>query len=145
MKTLIEMAQEIVLAQASTKAMTTEEMKAALQETFNMLKSLDGGTETEAETEKTVDVDPKKSIKKNKIVCLECGQEFKVLTSKHLASHGLDGKSYRAKYGFRKSQALCAKVVSERHSEVSKARGIPEKMRAYLDARRAKKADKATD
>lgn len=142
MKTVIEMAQEIVLAQASTRAMTTEEMKAALQETFNMLKSLDGGTETEAETEKTVDVDPKKSIKKNKIVCLECGQEFKVLTSKHLASHGLDGKSYRAKYGFRKGQALCAKVVSERHSEFSKARGIPEKMREYLDARSAKKAEK---
>lgn len=142
MKTVIEMAQEIVLAQASTKAMTTEEMKAALQETFNMLKSLDGGTETEAETEKTVNVDPKKSIKKNKIVCLECGQEFKVLTSKHLASHGLDGKSYRAKYGFRKGQALCAKVVSERHSEFSKARGIPEKMREYLDARSAKKAEK---
>ena len=140
MKTLIEMAQEIVLAQASTKTMTTEEMKVALQETFNMLKSLDGGIETEVVKE--TDIDPKKSIKKNKIVCLECGQEFKVLTSKHLASHGLDAKSYRAKYGFRKSQPLCAKVVSERHSEVSKARGIPEKMREYLQARSAKKAEK---
>lgn len=139
MKTLIEMAQEIVLAQASTKTMTTEEMKVALQETFNMLKSLDGGTETEVVKE--TDIDPKRSIKKNKIVCLECGQEFKMLTSKHLASHGLDAKGYRAKYGFRKRQPLCAKVLSERHSEVGKARGIPEKMRKYLDARSAKKAE----
>lgn len=142
MKTLIEMAQEIVLAQASTKAMTTEEMKAALQETFNMLKSLDGGTETEAQTEKTVDVDPKKSIKKNKIICLECGQEFKMLSPKHLKMHGLNPKTYREKYGFPKRQSLCAKALSETRSESAKARGIPEKMRAYLEARSTKKAEK---
>lgn len=140
MKTLIEMAQEIVLAQAGTKTMTTEEVKVALQEAFNMLKSLDGGTETEEP--KTVDIDPKKSIKKNKIVCLECGQEFKMLTSKHLASHGLDAKVYRAKYGFRKRQPLCAKALVEHRSESAKARGIPEKMREYLEARSAKKAEK---
>lgn len=138
MKTLIEMAQEIVLAQASTKAMSTEEMKTVFQGAFDMLKSMQ---EREVGTEETGAkpvIDPKKSIQKNKIICLECGEEFKMLTSKHLASHGLDAKSYRKKYGFSSRQALCAKVISKRHSEVSKARGIPEKMQAYLDSRRKK-------
>lgn len=141
MKSLIEMAQEIVVAQAATKTMTTEEMKVALQEAFNMLKSLEGGTEVEAPKE--VDIDPKKSIKKNKIICLECGQEFKMLSAKHLETHGLNAKTYREKYGFPKRQSLCAKALSETRAESAKARGIPEKMRAYLDARRAKKAEKA--
>lgn len=141
MKTLIEMAQEIVVAQASAKAMTTEELKVALQETFNMLKGLEGATEAEnVESVEKVEVDPKKSIRKNKIICLECGAEFKTLSWKHLQSHGLDAKSYRKKYGFRAGQSLCAKNLSERRSESAKARGIPEKMRAYLNARSAKKA-----
>ena len=66
-----------------------------------------------------------------------------MLSTKHLKLHGLDAKSYRAKYGFRKGQSLCAKALSETRAESAKARGIPEKMRAYLDARRAKKAEKA--
>lgn len=144
MKTLIEMAQEIVVAQAGTKTMTTEEMKVALQEAFNMLKSLDAGT-METEVAKEPDIDPKKSIKKNKIICLECGQEFKMLSAKHLETHGLNAKTYREKYGFRKRQSLCAKTLSETRAESAKARGIPEKMRAYLDVRRAKKAEKANN
>ncbi|MGD9818168.1 MAG: MucR family transcriptional regulator, partial [Desulfomonilaceae bacterium] len=40
-------------------------------------------------------LDPKKSIQRNKVVCLECGQEFKMLSPKHLKSHGLTGKEYR--------------------------------------------------
>lgn len=32
--------------------------------------------------------DPRKSVKEKSITCLECGKTFKILTRKHLASHG---------------------------------------------------------
>jgi predicted transcriptional regulator len=98
-----------------------------------------GVVETGSEAAPSV-TDPKKSIQKNKIVCIECGQEFKMLSPKHLASHGLDSKSYRKKYDFSARQPLCAKALSERRSLSSKERGLPDNLRKAIDARTKKKS-----
>ena len=99
-KTLVEMAAEIVQSQCGTTSMTTDEISQALQNTFKVLQGMQNdetlavieGAET-VETQKTA-VSPEKSILKNKIICLECGQEFKMLSPKHLKSHGLNGREY---------------------------------------------------
>ena len=93
-----------------------------------------------ATAEEAPAIDPKKSIQKNKVICLECGQEFKMLSPKHLKSHGLDSKEYRKKYGFSARQPLCAKALSERRSASGKERGIPENLKKAIDARSKKKA-----
>ena len=145
-KTLVEMTAEIIQSQISSKQMSTEEVKAALNETFKALKALQNAetcSVAEAETEATattLTVDPKKSIQRNKIVCLECGQEFKMLSPKHLASHGLDSKSYRKKYGYSARQPLCAKALSEKRSASGKERGIPENLQKAIVARTKKKS-----
>src|SRR4029450_4164006 len=41
----------------------------------------------------------RKSIAKHTVTCLECGQSLKQLSVRHLKEHGLDGRSYRVKYG----------------------------------------------
>ncbi len=145
-KTLVEMTAEIIQSQIGSKQMTTEEIKSALNETFQALKSLQdaeacGVVEVEAETANTV-TDPKKSIQKNKIICLECSQEFKMLSPKHLRSHNLDSKEYRKKYGFSARQPLCAKALSERRSASGKERGLPDNLRAAIVARTKKKSVK---
>jgi len=138
-KTLVEMTAEIVQSQIGSKQMTTDEIKSALNETFQALKSLQN-TEASGQVEPGTEVnapvvDPKKSIQKNKVVCLECGQEFKMLSPKHLKSHGLDAKEYRKKYGFTARQPLCAKSLSEKRSASGKERGIPENLRQAIVAR----------
>lgn len=138
-KTLVEMTAEIIQSQISSKQMTTEELKIALNETFQTLKALQdseasGVIEAEIEVSGTV-VDPKKSIQKNKIVCIECGQEFKMLSPKHLRSHGLDAKEYRKKYRFSARQPLCAKALSEKRSQSGKERGLPDNLRKAITAR----------
>ena len=141
-KSLTELAQEIVQAQASEKQMTIDEIRSSLQETFQMLKSLQenesDGLQAEVGKQANPDIEPKKSIKKNRITCLECGQEFKMLSHRHLAEHGLDAKSYRKKHGIPARQPLCAKSLSERRSQSGKDRGLPENLRKYLDSRSAK-------
>lgn len=142
-KSLVEMTAEIIQSQIGSKQMTTEEIKAALNNTFQTLKALQGteavgGTEPEPETNNSV-LEPKKSIQKNKIICLECGQEFKMLSPKHLRSHGLDAKSYRKKHGFSSRQPLCAKALSEKRSLSGKERGIPENLRKSIEGRTGKK------
>ena len=144
-KTLVEMTAEIIQSQISSKQMSTEELKTALNETFQALKALQDAescscecTDAEAGTSAPT-VDPKKSIQKNKVVCLECGQEFKMLSPKHLKSHGLDSKEYRKKYGFSARQPLCAKALSEKRSASGKERGIPANLQKAIEARTKKK------
>ena len=145
-KTLVQMTAEIIQSQITSKQMTTDEIKVALTETFQALKSLqdaEAGGVVEAGTEATTSViDPKKSIQKNKVICIECGQEFKMLSPKHLKSHGLNSKEYRKKHGMSARQPLCAKALSEKRSQSGKERGLPDNLRKAIDARTKKKVTK---
>ena len=142
-KTLVEMAAELVQAQCTTKGMSTDEMTLSLQNAFKALQDLQveeakvaqGGV-LESGLAAAPSMDPKKSIQKNKIVCLECGEEFKMLSPKHLKSHGLNGSQYREKYGFSKRQPLCAKALSERRQKAGKKRGLPENLKAAIAKRK---------
>ena len=148
-KSLVELTVEIIQGQTSKKQMTTEEIANALKDTFQALKSLQDSEVSsgiEPDTLETTKVlDPKKSIQKNKVVCLECGKEFRMLSGKHLASHGLDSKTYRKKYGFPARQPLCAKSLSEERSAGAKERGIPENLQKAIAARTKKKTVDAVE
>ncbi|MCI5131622.1 MAG: transcriptional regulator [Candidatus Electrothrix sp. EH2] len=142
-RTLVEMTADIIQSQISGSNMSTDEIKTALNDTYQALKDLQeaelAGTDIEGKEDKPA-MEPKRSIQKNKIVCLECGQSFKMLT-KHLKSHGMTSKEYRQKYGFSSTQSLCAKSLSEERSQASKERGIHPNLRKTF-GNRAKKNKK---
>ena len=149
-KTLVEMAADLVQSQCATKSMTTEEITFALQSTFKSLQSLqvdetkfsqsaaEGIALGEERIGQGPDISPEKSIQKNKIICMECGQEFRMLSPKHLKSHGLTGREYRKKWGFSLRQPLCARSLSERRKKAGKERGLPDNLKKAI-ARRKKK------
>jgi predicted transcriptional regulator len=146
-KTLVEMAADIIQSQCSSVGMTAEEIGLSLQNTFKTLQSLQA-TEILAGQEGTIEaglsakpgktISPEKSLQKNKVICLECGQEFKMLSPKHLRSHGLTSREYRVKYGFSLRQPLCAKSLSERRKKAGKERGLPENLRKAIAKRKKK-------
>ena len=144
-KSLVEMTAEIIQSQISGRDMSTEEIRVALNDTYKTLKSLQdaeiSGQATESDESKP-SMEPKRSIQRNKVVCLECGQEFKMLSPKHLKSHGLTSKEYRKKYGFSARQPLCAKSLSERRSKSGKERGLPDNLRKAIAARSKKSKKK---
>jgi predicted transcriptional regulator len=140
-KTLTEMAADIVTAQASHTAMSADEMGDALTKTFDSLKSIksmEEGTEAEPAA-----MDPKKSIQRTKVICLECGKEFKQLGNRHLKEHGMDHKEYRKKYGFSARQPLTAKTLSAKRRKTAKELGLGEKLQKGLQAARKAKAKAA--
>ncbi len=148
-KSLVEMAAEIITAQTSASGMNTEEINQALQQTFSVLKNLQhqetcdvAGEEGTATDSGKPAVAPEKSILKNKIICLECGESFRMLSPKHLRSHGLTGREYRTKHGFKMRQPLCAKSLSERRKKAGKARGLPDNLRKSIAKRRKNGAAK---
>ena len=63
-------------------------------------------------------IDGKKSIKENSVTCLECGKVCKVLTVRHLVTHGLTTDEYRAKYGMKKGTPLVAKSLARERKKI---------------------------
>lgn len=151
-KTLVEMAAEIVQSQCSSQNMNTDEVTAALQTTYKALQVLQTNETQVAQGAITPEgllatdapkVSPEKSIQKNKIICLECGQEFKMLSPKHLRSHDLTGRTYREKYGFSLRQPLCAKALSDRRKKAGKERGLPANLKKAIENRKKKGGKKS--
>jgi len=116
MDEFIKQALEIVKAQAGVRPMTEEEMMSMVTKlAMNLRGVAENGAAAEAGTEASpeVNIDPKKAIKEKSVTCLECGKTFKVLTKKHLATHGLTPEEYREKYGYKKGPPLIAKSLSK--------------------------------
>jgi predicted transcriptional regulator len=117
-QTLLEMAKDLVMAQIEAHRLSPEEMHTALQQTYASLKALqaqEDGHGTIAVVTPETPPEPinwKKSITKYTVTCLECGQSLKQLSVRHLKDHGLDGRSYRAKYGIPRTQPLAAKETT---------------------------------
>lgn len=143
-KTLTEMAADIVAAQAGVTRMLAEEMSEALTRTYDSLRKIKGleegiAAEMPAAGAAVVAMEPKASIQRNKIICLECGKEFKQLSRSHLKSHGLTPKDYRKKHGLKAGQALTAKALSAKRRKTAKERGLGEKLAAARKSRKKKK------
>lgn len=102
---------EIAKAQASVRVMKEEEITAFVQKVTQ-------GIRVVAETEQPVEMsteemvlEGRKSVKEKSVICLECGKNFKVLTKRHLATHGISTDEYREKWGFKKGSALVCKAL----------------------------------
>ena len=121
---------EIVKAQASVRVMTEDEITTLVRRLSVGLKSIadsEGGDDTLPEGA----VNPRKSIKEKSIVCLECGKTFKILTRRHLNSHGLDPAAYREKWGLKKDTPLVSKGLQRERRKKMKDMKLWEKRRKH--------------
>ncbi len=140
-KSITEMAAEIVQAQAARACMTAEETRESLETIYASLqglKNVEGGV-VEAADPDPVSMDPRKSIQKHKVFCLECGKEFKQLTNRHLKEHGITTREYRKKHGFSARQALSAKTLTARRRQSALDRNLGEVLKKARASRGKKK------
>lgn len=122
MEDSLKEAVEIVKAQASVRNMTEDEITSMVKSLSEKIKGIEGGEQAPEEKQEPA-VDPKKAIREKSVVCLECGKSFKVLTKKHLASHGLTPEEYKAKWGYKKNQSLvCKSLARERRKKMQDMR-----------------------
>ena len=100
---------EIVKAQASVRTMTVEEisgMVKKLADGISAIKSESGGM---SDGDKAID--PQKAIKEKSVTCCVCGKAFKLITKKHLSTHGLTVEAYREQCGYKKGTPLACKAL----------------------------------
>ena len=119
---------EIVKAQAKVRTMSEEEIIAMVQKLAEGIRGVCGG-DALAEEGQVQAVPVRKAIKEQSIVCLECGKSFKILTKKHLASHGLEPDSYREKWGFKRGMPLVCKALQRERRKKMKSMKLWEKRR----------------
>jgi len=148
-KTLVEIASELVQTQVSLTSMSAGEIASSLRQVFSALQELQKSEEEgtrpaltsegipEALEEKPA-VAPENSILNDKVICLECGAEFKQLSQKHLSVHNMTPKEYKKKYGFPLRAPLSAKSLTKARSRAAKKRGLPENLVKYQEERKQK-------
>jgi len=118
----IKSALEIVKAQASVRSMTDEEISSMVRRLAAGILEISLGL-CPQDDEAVVEMDPKKAVKEKSITCLECGKSFKVITRKHLATHGLTPEEYKANHGYKKTMPLvCKGLQRERRKKMKDMR-----------------------
>jgi predicted transcriptional regulator len=143
-KSLVEMASEIVAAQARLTEMSPEDITEGVRKVFEVLQSLqtlEAGMAEGVDLEASQVMKPQDSIQRNRVICLECNKEFKLLSNRHLALHGLTSRDYKLKYGLPLRQPLSAKSLTQARRKIAKEKGLGAKLVAYR--RRRKKQERA--
>ena len=102
---------EISKAQAGVRVMSAEEITAFVQKVASSIKAVALGEATGEPDFDGAVLEAKKSIKEKSVTCLECGKSFKILTKRHLATHGLSTEEYLEKWGFKKGTPLACKAL----------------------------------
>jgi predicted transcriptional regulator len=147
-QTLLEMAQDLVMAQIAAHRLSPDEMHIALQQTYASLQTLKAQEDANGSVAVVTPETPpervnwRKSITKHTVMCLECRASFKQLSVRHLREHGLDGKGYRVKYGIPRTQPLAAKEITSRRKEIVQRSRPWEKAPTFVKAQ-AKKREQA--
>jgi predicted transcriptional regulator len=143
-QSILEMTKELVLAQIRSGTLAPEDMQEALRRTYQSLLELKGIEESESPVPAVgtapAPSDWRTSITQHAITCLECGASFRQLSGLHLRVHGLDARSYRAKYGIPQSQPLAARATVAKRRQIAAEVRPWEKSPTYMKAQEKKAA-----
>ena len=112
----VKQALEIVKAQAGFRTMSEEEISSMVRSLSTVIRQIMSGEVVAAVASPDATV---KQISEKSISCLECGKSFKLLTHRHLMSHGITADEYREKWGYPKDVPLvCKSLQRERRKKM---------------------------
>ena len=117
---VLEMTKDLVLAQIQSGSLSPEEVPDAIRHIYQILLALQSREESGSPVAETAQAPAhwRTSITEHTITCLECGAVLKQLIGRHLRGHGLDARSYRAKYGMPQNQLLAARETAAKQREM---------------------------
>mgnify|MGYP000085474421 CR=1 FL=1 len=122
---MAERTAEVVSAYVTNNAIPASELPALIATVHTALASLSGKAVEEEKPEPAVD--PKRSVKKDHIICLECGKKFKSI-KRHIGSvHGMTPEEYRAKWDLNADYPMVAPEYGERRSALARSMGLGRK------------------
>ena len=122
-ETLITLTSDIVAAHVSNNSVAVDDVPSLISNVFAALSSLGGGaTVAEARPEPAVSI--RASVKKDHVVCLDCGKKMKML-KRHLSTeHGMTPDEYRARWELGPDYPLVAPNYAETRRKLAKQIGL---------------------
>lgn len=103
-------------------ALASDQLPTLISDVFTTLDRLSKGEAAPAELMPAVD--PKRSIRREHIVCLEDGKKFQSLKRHLRAAHEMSPQQYRAKWHLPLDYPMVAQAYAERRSDIAKASGL---------------------
>lgn len=122
-ETLITLTSDIVAAHVSNNDVDVESVPSLISNVYSALSTLGGsGGAQEERPEPAVTV--RASVKKDHIVCLDCGKRMKML-KRHLSTeHGMTPDEYRARWELGSDYPLVAPNYAETRRKLAKEIGL---------------------
>ena len=124
---LVELTSEVISAYVSNNPVSTNELPSLIREVHNAFQGIGDKSMTMGKGNQTPAVNPKKSVFRDYIICLEDGKKFKSL-KRHLRSHfDMSPEEYRAKWGLGLDYPMVAPSYSEKRSSLAREKGLGRK------------------
>jgi len=130
---MLELAAVLVAAQAKSTPLSTEALIASLRAIHHSLVAL-GQAELPLPNQGQAPL-PRPPKLRTRITCLECGQWFRMLSSKHLKRHGLTPRNYKLRHGLPLSKGLSAPTLAAKRRRMAKQLGLGRELAAWREAR----------
>ena len=125
-ETLITLTSDIVAAHVSNNDVTVDDVPNLITSVFSALSGL-GDDEAQEEPRPEPAVTIRSSIKKDHIVCLDCGKKMKML-KRHLSTeHDMTPEEYKARWELPADYPLVAPNYAETRRDLAKKIGLGRK------------------
>ncbi len=136
--TILSLAAKLATSNVGNNKVTPAEIPALISSLHKALNNLESGGQIR---EPAVPID--KSVKRNEIICLECGNGHKMLKRHLTSAHGLTVEEYRARWGLGRDYPLVAPNYAKQRSEMAKKIGLGRKPGAAKSKKPAAKSKKS--
>lgn len=111
-ETLITLTSDIVAAHVSNNNVDVDDVPSLITKVFGALAGLGGQAEA-AEVLPDPAVPIRSSVKKDHIVCLDCGKKMKMLKRHLMTEHGMTIDEYKARWGLGADYPMVAPDYAE--------------------------------
>jgi predicted transcriptional regulator len=119
---MLELAAEIISAHVSNNVVQTNQLPKLIQQVFNSLSDIELKSAAPSRPEPAVPV--KKSVRSNRIICLDCGKQFTMLKQHLRADHQLTPQEYRQRWGLQPTYPMVASAYAKVRSALAKKSGL---------------------
>ena len=122
---LITLTADIVTAHVANNNVEVDALPTLINSVYGALSGLGTTQKVEEKPEPAVSI--RASVKKDRIVCLECGKDQKMLKRHLSTAHGLTTDEYRERWGLAADYPMVAPDYSERRRDLAKQIGLGRK------------------
>jgi predicted transcriptional regulator len=126
-ETLITLTSDIVAAHVSNNDVTVHDLPALITNVYGALAGLGKAPPVVEEAPPKPAVSIRSSVKPDKITCLDCGMELKMLKRHLMTHHNMTPDQYRSRWNLGSDYPLVAPDYAEKRRDLAKKIGLGRK------------------